>query len=601
MADCPFIKRASGDRVIALIGNPNVGKSSVFNALTGMKQHTGNWPGKTVEVAHGYYFFKGERYILVDLPGTYSLSSRSEEERVAVDFVSTGNIDCAVIVVDATSLERNLNLALQVMNITGNVLLCVNLMDEADRKQITVNLHELEKRLGIPTIGMSAISGNGIPKLKETLHTLIKNPELSAPIKTNNNQINQAAREISNAVVSGSSETSDIHWDRIVLGKWTGPVLMLLLLLLLLWLTLFGANYLSDLLSSGFSYLGETLQSILRIFPEWLRAPLLDGIYSTVSIVISVMLPPMLIFFPLFSFLEDLGYLPRAAFLLDHHFQKCGTCGKQALTMSMGLGCNAVGVTGCRIISSPKERIIAAVTNSFMPCNGRFPTLIILITAILGGSSFLSGMLLLGIVLFAVLITFFISALLTSVTEKERNSFFVLELPPYRKPRLKTILIRAFLDRTVYVLARAILVAAPAGLLIWLIQTLEISNTPLYVYAASLLEPFGIFLGLNGIILLAFLLSFPANELFIPMVVMMMSSNMIVDQNSLSIQEMLIENECSWKTMLCMIIFTLFHWPCGTTCLTIWKETKSTLWTAVSILLPTIIGMILCVLINIIF
>lgn len=608
MAEQLIRKKDPSDVVIALVGNPNVGKSTLFNALTGLNQHTGNWPGKTVAVAQGRYTYKGKGYILVDLPGTYSLLTQSEEERVAVEFILSGQADCTLVLGDATCLERNLNLILQVMQITNRLVLCVNLLDEAERRNICVDLNTLQRLLGIPVVGTSAGTGQGIPALQEKLRNMSEgflpcNPKRVLPDETDlfgeqyddlASAINLQASAISGKVVCGGCGEQRKSFDRIALGRWTGGLLLLGLLFVIFWLTIQGANVPSQLLQSGFNLLGAGLQSLFSLLPQWMQSLLLDGIYITVARVISVMLPPMAIFFPLFTLLEDLGYLPRVAFLTDSHFGKCGGCGKQALTMAMGFGCNAVGVMGCRIISSPRERLLAILTNALVPCNGRFPAMIALISLFftrhaLGGALILTGFVLLGIVM-----TFLASALLNKTILHGQSSYFVLELPPYRKPQIGKILVRSVLDRTLFVLGRAVCVAAPAGALIWLLQWVRIGEIFLLSAVADWLNPVGLFLGMNGVILLAFLLAFPANELLLPLTVLILQGGLLQEVSLAQMGQLFTESGWTIKTAICVILFLLFHWPCGTTCLTIRKETGSWAWTAAGFLLPTIIGVILC-------
>lgn len=585
-------------RVVALVGNPNVGKSSIFNALTGMRQHTGNWPGKTVEVAEGSYTYKGRRYLMTDLPGTYSLSAQSEEEQITVDYIDAGDPDCVVVVGDATGLEKNLKLALQVMLHTEHVILCVNLLDEAKRRQIDVDLEELERSLGIPVIGTSAVSGTGLSDLKETIRNMADGFVSTHPIKVQQDTIHKTAEELTSKVVKRNPCRDSRLADRIALGKWSGPCILLMLLLGIFWITVSGANYVSDWIAGGFNLVKEWLLPFTDHLPPMVSGALMDGVYTTVACVVSVMLPPMLIFFPLFSILEDLGYLPRAAFLADHCFEKCGTCGKQALTMAMGFGCNTVGIMGCRIISSPKERRIAVLTNALVPCNGRFPTVITLIMVFFSNHSFWSACILTGFILISMVMTMLSSKLLSRMMNDHSDSRFILELPPYRKPQIRRIIVRAFLDRTVFVLWRAIQIAAPAGLLIWLLKTVSVQGRCLLEYGAAILNPVGLIMGMNGAILLAFLLSFPANELFLPLSVMIMEGGNLETPTMGMIEHIFRNNGITAECALCMIFFTLLHWPCGPACSAIHKETGSWKWVIVGIMIPTVCGIMLCSIIS---
>lgn len=661
-------------KVIALAGNPNVGKSTIFNALTGLKQHTGNWAGKTVTLAQGSHLHHEENYQIIDLPGSYSLNAHSAEEEVARDFICSGEIDAVVVVCDAACLERNLHLALQIKEMFSPVILCVNLMDEAERKHILLNLPQLSKELQLPVVGISAAKEQGlddlmdciaeechhhapsagshsflyqedleaaIEKLRAPLEELLPKrisvhwaalqlltdapvPGLSQPlpdslIKEARGKMTAASvrQEISTAMVHRAEaicqrciqyqkqdyQRTDRRLDKLLTQKYTGLPIMLLLLAFVFWLTITGANYPSSLLSSLFLAGEAPLTALLQGLhaPLWLTDVLVTGVYRVVSWVISVMLPPMAIFFPLFTLLEDCGYLPRIAFNLDHCFRKAGACGKQALTVAMGFGCNAAGVIGCRIIDSPRERLIAILTNSFTPCNGRLPALIALLTMFfVGQSTSLAPILLTGLILFSFLVTLAISKLLSSTILKGMPSSFTLELPPYRKPQFRKVIVHSIFDRTIFVLARAVLVAAPAGLLIWLLGHLTIDGSSLLQLGAQLLDPVARPFGLDGVILMAFLLGWPANEIVIPIMLMIyLSTGTLVDmENTMALKEILLANGWSWITAASVLLFFLFHWPCSTTCLTIQKETGSPKWTILGFLLPTLTGLFLCFLFN---
>ncbi len=670
------------EKIIALAGNPNVGKSTLFNALTGLKQHTGNWTGKTVSSAFGKYTYSNDKYTVADLPGTYSLLVSSKEEAQARNFLLENRPDAVVVVVDATCLERNLNLVLQILEITDKVVVCVNLLDEAAKKKIEVNIKQLSQCLGVPVVGMCAKSGKGIKQFKEAVANIIQSKTEISPVKIEysreiehsiskllpifdsldissklkrcyalrllenddyiKSKLTDHSTELSavlteltqtdnkesirdnivNAIMkkceyifkkavtlhNPSCNMRDRKIDKILTSRLTGIPIMLLLLALIFWITIVGANYPSQWLSRLFDWLSGVITGALKYIntPPVIVSLLMDGIYKTTAWVVAVMLPPMAIFFPLFTLLEDLGYLPRIAFNMDSMFKGAGCHGKQCLTMCMGIGCNACGVTGCRIIDSPRERLIAIITNSFMPCNGRFPAIIAIITVFFAGTaaaplnSLLTALILMLVILLGVFATMGVSKLLSLTLLKGEASSFTLELPPYRSPQIGKIIIRSILDRTLFVLGRAVVVAAPAGLIIWLLANIEVGNTSLISYATNFLDPFARILGMDGIILAAFILGFPANEIVIPIMIMLYTNTgVLTDADSLSqMLSLFTANGWTVTTALCVIVFYLMHFPCSTTCISIYKETKSLKWTLVSFFTPLLCGFLLCFIIS---
>ncbi len=613
---------------VALAGNPNVGKSTVFNALTGMRQHTGNWPGKTVAYAEGLCRGEERDYRLVDTPGAYSLHARSAEEGVTREYLLSGEADAIVAVCDGACLARNLLLVLQLMALCPRVVVCVNLMDEAAARGIYPDISRLGDLLGLPVVGTVARKKKSARTLLQAVDRVLTQPSVPPPALAPLLQEYAAAvregREdhalstalaaraaaIAQAACRGEGEAysrRDRAIDRVVTGRIMAYPVMLLLLFFVLWLTIVAANYPSAWLAGGFAFVSDMLRNGLQQLsaPPWLCGILVDGVFGVLASVVSVMLPPMAIFFPLFTLLEDSGYLPRLAYNLDRPFAACRACGKQALTICMGLGCNAAGVVGCRIIDSPRERLLAVLTNSLVPCNGRFPALLalsfMLLFGVAGGFAYslLSAGMLTFFLLLGVLMTLLATRLLSCTVLRGIPSAFALELPPYRRPQAGRVLVRSLLDRTAAVLSRAVLVAVPAGCLVWLMANITVGGESLLLHAAGFLDPFATLMGLDGVILLAFLLGLPANEIVLPLVMAgYLAAGAPVEIESLhAMRTVFLANGWTPLTALCTAIFFLFHWPCATTLLTVKKETGSWGYTALAALLPTAIGILLCMLV----
>jgi ferrous iron transport protein B len=698
------------DILIALAGNPNVGKSTVFNALTGLRQHTGNWPGKTIVRAEGAFAHRNKRIKLVDLPGTYSLQAGSVDEEVAREFILFGRPDVTVVVVDATRLERNLNLSLQILDITNRVIVYLNLTDEARRHGIGTDPKRLEQQLGVPVITGVARSNIGINELLDAAHDVATGSTQTTPyrIARHDQSVEQAVASLMTVVeetfpglpssrwvsqrlltaddavidavrsgelgrigddtitenaaeisedkrskvlaqaqrlrwelpadfqdkmtertfhaaeqitatsqVRGLKKTSvDIDWalDRLLTNRWVGFPVMLLILAVVFWTTIEGANVPSAMLAS---LLIDTLHPLLRTFgesiglPWWVNGFLFDGVYLATAWVVAVMLPPMAIFFPLFTLLEDFGYLPRVAFNLDSLFRRAGAHGKQALTMCMGFGCNAAGVVATRIIDSPRERLIAILTNNFSLCNGRWPTQILIATIFIGAlapahlAGLASASAVVGIALLGVATMFFSSWLLSQTVLRGQATSFSLELPPYRPPRVLQTLYTSIIDRTLIVLWRAVVFAVPAGAVIWLSSNVTIGTLSIAEHAVAWLNPLGVFLGLNGVILVAYIIAIPANEIVIPTILMLTvltdqltggagTGVMFEFESATATSDLLRGSGWTLLTGVNLMLFSLLHNPCSTTIYTIFRETRSARWTMLATVLPLAMGFTVC-------
>jgi ferrous iron transport protein B len=678
------------DFVVSVAGNPNTGKSTVFNALTGLRQHVGNWPGKTVARAEGGFEFEGRRYKLVDLPGTYSLLSASTDEEIARDFVLFGRPDCVVVVVDATALERNLNLVLQVLELTDRVVVCLNLSDEARRKGIVVDHRALAREVGVPVVPTAARTGEGLstlvrsvaevaagrartrprrlpatPAVEGAIASLVPLIEAVSPGLPNvrwvatrlldgdarveralaTGELGDGKAEVDTTALAALIAAAD--WrraelagafrdevveaiyeeasgiarrtvrraderprrdldatiDRLLTSRLWGLPIMLLGLAVVFWITIVGANYPSQAIAWALFGIEEWAAAAFESLsaPDWLTGLLWDGVWRSLAWVVAVMLPPMAIFFPLFTILENLGYLPRVAFNMDRLFKGVGAHGKQALTMSMGFGCNAAGVVACRVIESPRERLVATLTNNFVPCNGRFPTLVMLATVFVAAqfsaayASFAAAAAVVGAVLLGIVVTLLVSWLLTRTVLAGEESSFTLELPPYRRPNVRRIVYTSLIDRTWFVLRRAMIMAAPAGAIIWIFNAVEIGGESIAVHVSSALDPLGVALGMDGVILMAYLLAIPANEIVVPTMLMTyMGAGMLVEIDSLDQLHDLLVVDHGWTllTGLCVMVFCVLHNPCSTTIWTIWSETRSRRWTIVGALMPLAVGVL---------
>ncbi len=669
---------------VALCGNPNVGKSTLFNSLTGKRRHTGNWSGKTVDVMSARVCTEDADFIFYDIPGTYSLISHSKEEEIAVEFLCLGKIDLCVYICDATAIFRSLPLLLQIKEAVGELIVCLNFLNEAQKHDIILNKQRLSELISCPVIALNARNKRSSAALVAYLQKYKKPPRtdlraikyppeieksasrISSIIsehtyrgvssyfvalrllegnfdianrlfdKENDRRVSSAvleehkrlfemgitgekisdmivgaiierARLISDEVLQEKREGSRYGrgiLDKILCGKFTAYPIMALFLALCFFITLRLASYPSAWLEQLFIFLNSHIFKALTQLgaSEIFISALCNGILDTLFTVIAVMLPPMAIFFPMFSLLEEAGYLPRIAYNLDRPFAACHACGKQALTMCMGLGCNAVGVSESRIIDSERERLLAILTNSFVPCNGRFPILAsiggVFVISLCGAEKFVYVALFVTLFVIAgMLMTFPVTRILSATILKGEKSSFTIELPPIRRPEICKVILISLRTKVLSVLWRAVAVAAPMGLVLFLLSYITVNGAPLMLYLSQILNPAAALIGLDGVILLSFILALPASEMVIPITVSLYSIGSSFD---LSLSELLLSNGFTPVSAVCMCVFCLFHFPCSTTLITVYKETKSVKYTVLSALMPTLIGIALCAIINIV-
>ena len=708
------------DYVVALAGNPNTGKSTVFNSITGLRQHTGNWPGKTVTRAEGGFALDERRYKLVDLPGTYSLLSTTVDEEIARNFILFARPDVTVVVVDASHLERNLNIVLQVLAITDRAVVCLNLIDEAERRGRKIDSRRLARDLGVPVVPTVARTRKGIDELLATVAQVAAGEIVCKPhqIARRSKQAEEVVSELAGAIEHALPGLSNARWvamrlldgdarleealrsgelvdlatpsapvagaraigsavpaadaastgvidlarslrwkigpefhdslaedlyteaasiadratldgdaprfdldrtiDNLVTHRWLGFPIMLGMLTVVFWLTIAGANVPSGMLATllidkAHPWLHSMAAAIHT--PSWLAGFVLDGVYLATAWVVSVMLPPMAIFFPLFTLLEDFGYLARVSFNLDGLFKRAGAHGKQALSMSMGFGCNAAGVVATRIIDSPRERLIAIITNNFALCNGRWPTQILIATIFIGGlvpahlAGLASAAAVVSVAVLGIVMTFVVSWMLSRTVLKGEPSSFSLELPPYRPPRFWHTLYTSIIDRTLIVLWRAVVFAAPAGAVIWLCGNIHVGGESIAQHVVRGLDPLGLLIGLNGVILLAYIVAIPANEIIIPTILMLTvmtagiagvgsGAGVMFELDSVAdISGLLAAGGWTVLTGVNLMLFSLLHNPCSTTIFTIYRETRSPKWTTIATLLPVVLGFVVCFLV----
>jgi len=650
----------NGYLTVALGGNPNIGKSTLFNLLTGRNQHVGNWPGKTVEKVEGRLRYNGKIIKVVDLPGTYSLNAGSLEEVIARDFLVQGKPDVVLAMADATNLERNLYLVLQLMELTPRLVLAVNMMDVARREGLRINLNKLSAALGIPVVSISAATGQGIDGLLKTviavgegtitpaprvdygkeiesclqkisaalagaaarwprrwtaLKLLENNPAVAAELKAAGHveALQQAAacrefigpcvqrkviaalygfahRVAAEAVTGRSNGRRSLteRLDGIVLHRLAAFPIILVMLGTIFAITLFGAAPLSARLAAIFAWLADQTREILVCLhaPWWLTGAVVDGLIVGMGAVISVMLPTMTIFFVIFALLEDAGFVPRLAFIMDRPLKAVGSQGKHCVSCLLAFGCSIPAVSSTRIMTG-SHRLLAMLTSPLLPCNGRLGVMLAVTGAFFGMRAPLAMVGLLAIAAAAVMAGTF---LLHAIFFRADNPGFVLELPPYRLPRLRPVIFRTLREKVWHVLTRAALLAAPMTVVIWVLSNFPAGPAPsITARLADLLKPAGLFFGLDGKTLVAALYALPAKEVVLGALAITngLTSSL---EGSAALESHLLAGWSGLQAFTFLVFFMLYL-PCAYTAVVIYKESKSLKWTAVGLLLPLVMAL----------
>ena len=660
--------------VVAMAGNPNTGKSTVFNALTGSRQHVGNWPGKTIERAEGVFFHENWEINLVDLPGTYSLAAQSPEEIIARDYIISGDPSVVINVVDATSLERNLNLTLQLLELTDRVVVALNLMDEVRRQGCEIDVEALEVALGVPVISTVATEGEGLPQLKEALvevaegyrqthpasvdygltvegyvksletdlaklgingrshwialRLLEDDPEViegfksgrlsactlseDAPLASPESlqalvrraaylreathpdarvEIVRRRFEFSHNVVQRTfrrkrpaEQSLTERIDQIITHRvWSWPI-MLAILVVVLWITIKGANVPSEILGTAFGWLAKGVRDFLGGLhaPWWVIGSLVDGLIVGTGTVVAVMLPPMFIFFTAFSLLEDIGFIPRVAFNMDRLMRAVGSQGKHTMVAMMSFGCNVTGVLSCRIIENTKDRIVAIITSPLILCNGRFGAGLALIILFFGDCALSVTLAYLAVSVGAMLLATWV---LNRLFFRREPGGFVMELPPYRKPKWGQVIRRSLVHQVGHTMGRAVMIAAPAMLIIWFLGNFPPDSSfeqTAVGHMVSMLAPLGRPFGLTGEMLTALVFTLPAKEIVVSSLAMTYGLQTTL-ADSQTILGYLVR---TWTPLVAFsfLTFYMLYLPCLVTIWATWKETRSLKWLLLSLL-----------------
>ncbi len=589
---------------ISLVGNPNVGKTTLFNILTDENEHTGNWSGKTVGVITGQFEYLNEEYTVYDLPGTYSLDKSSIEEEVTINYLQNNKDDITFVFVDGTNLSRGLFLFFEVKRHKEKVKILITMEDVLQKNDINIDINRLEEILKSDVI---LVSLKNVKDKDEILEIILQESKHEGYIIDEFNDLNfeqrvskthQICSNINDEVVDKIYEMSnfDKKMDKLLFNKFTGRITLFLMATFVLWLSIFFSNIFQTFFYNIFN---DIIVNTHIIF-EWFKIPhiidevLISGGLSTSLFVASVMIPPMLIFFPLFTAIEEVGLIPRIAFNLDGFFSKFNCNGKNTISMMLGFGCNCVGVTSTRILESEKSRKIAIMVNNFIPCNGRLPMIFLLVLTFLSNNILSALLIILIFLIINILISLSISLLLSRIYKNQEQSF-IYELPSYKKPSLRNVLKVSIIDKAFYVLGKSITFSFFAGIVLYIFKNINFDGNNILFILSEFLNPLGSMMGLSGIILLAFIIGFSANEIVLPIVFMLYSNqSLFIGGSTFSINNVGI----TYITAICMIVFSLNHYPCIASLSTIKKETNSTQFALLCAIVPTVIGVCLCILTN---